>query len=100
MMLVGPKFNSVPEAIERVWGRVRSKMVAIIILMGSSTVLFAGLTVVIVNVLVRRESANVAEKQILTLVQASGTIATAVLDNVDACSQERVWPSLRKGCFQ
>jgi len=90
MMLVGPKFNSVPEAIERVWGRVRSKMVAIIILMGSSTVLFAGLTVVIVNVLVRRESANVAEKQIQTLVQASGSIASSVLDNVDACALGRV----------
>src|SRR5258708_38080805 len=90
MMLVGPKFNSVPEAIERVWGRVRWKMVAIIILMGGSTVLFAGLAVIIVNVVVRRESANVAERQIQTLVQASGSIASAVLDNVDACAQERV----------
>jgi serine phosphatase RsbU (regulator of sigma subunit) len=90
MMLVEPKFDSAPQAFERVWGRVRSKMVAIIILMGSSTVLFAGLTVVIVNVLVRRESANVAEKQIQTWVQASGSIASSVLDNVDACAQGRV----------
>jgi len=67
-------------------------MVAIIILMGSSTVLFAGLAVVIVKVVVRRESANVAEKQIQTLVQASGSIASAVLDNVDACAHGKVNP--------
>jgi serine phosphatase RsbU (regulator of sigma subunit) len=89
-VLVGPKIDAIRRAFERVWGRVRWKMVAIIILMGGSTVLFAGLAVVIVNVVVRRESANVAERQIQTLVQASGSIASAVLDNVDACAQERV----------
>jgi serine phosphatase RsbU (regulator of sigma subunit) len=92
MELVGPKIASIRRVFERVWGHVRWKMAAIIILLGGSTLLFAGLAVVIVNVVVRRESANVAEKQILTLVQASGSIATAVLDNVDACSQERVNP--------
>ena len=65
-------------------------MAAIIILLGGSTVLFAGLAVIIINVVVRRESANVAEKQIQTLVQASGSIASAVLDNADACAQEQV----------
>ena len=89
-MWVGPKVHLVRHVFERAWGHVRWKMVAIIILMGSSTVLFAGLAVVIVNVVVRRESANVAEKQIQTLVQASGSIATAVLDNVDGCSRESV----------
>ena len=92
-MLVGPRIDSIRRACERVWGRVRSKMVAIIILMGSSTVLFAGLAVVIINVVVRRESANVAEKQIQTLVQASGSIASAALDNVGGCSQQRLNPS-------
>ena len=90
MVLVGPRIASIRRVFERAWGHVRWKMVAIIILMGSSTVLFAGLAVVIVNVVVRRESANVAEKQIQNLVQASGSIASAVLDNVDGCSQERV----------
>jgi serine phosphatase RsbU (regulator of sigma subunit) len=89
-MLVGPKIDSIRYAFERVWGRVRWKMVAVIILMSSSTVLFAGLAVVIVNVVVRRESANVVEKQILTLVQATRSIASAALDNVDGCVPERV----------
>jgi serine phosphatase RsbU (regulator of sigma subunit) len=90
MMLVGPRIASFRRAFERASGHVRWKMAAIIILMGSSTVLFSGLAVVIVNVVVRRESANVAEKQIQTLVQASGSIAPAVLDNVDGCSHEKV----------
>ncbi len=90
MVLVAPRIASIRRVFQRAWGQVRWKMVAIIILMGSSTVLFAGLAVVIVNVVVRRESANVAEKQIQTLVQGSGSIASAVLDNVDGCSQERV----------
>ena len=85
-----PRVRSVRDVFERAWGHVRWKMVAIIILMASSTVLFAGLAVIVVNVVVRRESANVAEKQIRTLVQASGSIASAVLDNVEGCSQERV----------
>src|ERR1700693_4624823 len=90
MGLVGPRIASMRRVFEHAWGRVRWKMAAIIVLMGGSTLLFAGLAVVIVNLVVRRESANVAEKQILTLVQASGSIATGVLDNVDGCSQERV----------
>jgi serine phosphatase RsbU (regulator of sigma subunit) len=90
MGLVGPRVATIRRGFERAWGRVRWKMAAIIILLGGSTLLFAGLAVIIVNLVVRRESANVAEKQILTLVQASGSIATGVLDNVDACSHERV----------
>ena len=94
-MLVGPRFAAIRRAVERAWGRVRWKMVAIIVLMGGSTVLFAGLAVVIVNVVVRRESANVAEKQIQTLVQATGSIASAVLDNVDSCDQTLLTSLLR-----
>src|ERR1700730_2623462 len=77
-------------AFQRAWGRVRWRMAAIILLTGSSTLLFTGLGVVIVNVLVKRESANVAEKQIQTLVQASRSIAPAVLDNVDGCTGDRI----------
>lgn len=87
---VGPKVRSVCRAFHRAWGRVRWKMAAIIFLTGSSTLLFAGIGVAIVHVVVRRESANVAERQIQTLVQASRSIASAALDNVDGCTQERV----------
>src|SRR5579863_4050135 len=90
MGLIGPGIASMGRVFERAWGRVRWKMAAIIILLGGSTILIAGLAIVIVNIVVRRESANVAEKQILTLMQASGSIAAAVLDDVDTCSQERV----------
>lgn len=65
-------------------------MVAIVALTGSSTVLFGGLTVALIHVVVRRESANIAVKQIQTLVQASRSIASAALDNVDSCAGERV----------
>jgi serine phosphatase RsbU (regulator of sigma subunit) len=90
MELVGPRIPSIRHVFERAWGRVRWKMAAIIVLLGGSTLLVAGLAVVIVSLVVRRESATLAEKQILTLVQASGSIASAVLDNVDACSRETV----------
>src|SRR5436190_19816410 len=90
MELVGPRIAAIRRVFERAWGHVRWKMAAIIILLGGSTLLFAGLAVVIVNVVVRRESANVAVKQIQTLVQASGSIAPAVLNNVDSCSEQRV----------
>jgi serine phosphatase RsbU (regulator of sigma subunit) len=85
-----PKIKSVRRALQRAWGRVRWKMAAIIILTGSSALLFAGIFVAIVHVVVRREGANVAEKQIQTLAQASRSIASAALDNVDGCRQERV----------
>src|SRR5580704_8613741 len=76
--------------IRRAWGRVRWKMVAIITLTLSSTVLVAGLAIATLNVVVRRESTNIVEKQIQTLVQASRSIAPAVLDRAGTC----VVPSL------
>jgi hypothetical protein len=76
--------------IQRAWGRVRWRMAAIILLTGSSTLLFAALGVVIVNVVLKRESANVAEKQIQMLVQASRSIAPAVLDNIDGCTEDGI----------
>ena len=90
MLRVGPKIKSVRREFHRNWSRIRWRMAAIIILMSSSTVLFAAVGVAIVHVVVRRESANIAEKQIRTLVQASRSIAPAALDNVDGCRQERV----------
>jgi hypothetical protein len=77
-------------ALRRAWARVRWKLVAIIILTLSSTVLVASLAIATLNVVVRRESTNIVEKQIQTLVQASRSIAPAVLDSAGAC----VVPSL------
>jgi len=62
-------------ALRRAWGRVRWKLVAIIILTLSSTLLVASLAIATLNVVVRRESTNIVEKQIQTLVQASRRIA-------------------------
>ena len=76
--------------IRRAWGRIRWKMVAIITLTLSSTVLVAGLAIATLNVVVRRESTNIIEKKIQTLVQASRSIAPAVLDRAGTC----VVPSL------
>lgn len=90
MVKAVPKIKSVRRAFHHTWGRVRWKMAAIIILIGSSTLLFAGIFVAVVHVVVRREGANVAEKQIQTLAQASRSIASAALDNVSGCGQERV----------
>jgi serine phosphatase RsbU (regulator of sigma subunit) len=70
----------------RAWGRVRWKMVAIVAFTGTSTILIACLAVAALNVMVRRESANVVEKQIQMLVEASRSVAPAILDHVDACT--------------
>jgi hypothetical protein len=51
----------------------------------TSTFLIAYLAVAALNVVVRRESANVVEKQIQTLVQASRPGASAILDNAASC---------------
>jgi serine phosphatase RsbU (regulator of sigma subunit) len=72
-------------AVRRAWGRVRWKLVAIITFTLASTVLVAGLAVATLNVVVRRESTNIVEKQIQTLVQASRSIAPAVLDRAGTC---------------
>lgn len=71
--------------LRRAWGRVRWKMAAIIIFTGTSSILVACLAVAALNVVVRRESSNVVEKQIQVLVQASRSIAPAILDHTDAC---------------
>lgn len=72
--------------LRRAWGRVRWKIAAIIVFTGTSTILVACLAVAALNVVVRRESANVVEKQIQVLVQASRSVAPAILDNVGSCT--------------
>ena len=71
--------------LRRTWGRVRWKMAAIIIFTGTSSILIACLAVAALNVVVRRESSNVVEKQIQVLVQASRSVAPAILDHTDVC---------------
>src|SRR6202030_400866 len=71
--------------LRRAWGRVRWKIVAIITFTGTSTILIFCLAVAALNVVVRRESANVVEKQIQILVQASRSVAPAILDHAGAC---------------
>src|SRR6202790_1806178 len=72
--------------LRRAWGRVRWKMVAIITFTGTSTILIACLSVAALNVVVRRESSNIVEKQIQLLVQASRSVAPAILDHAGACT--------------
>jgi serine phosphatase RsbU (regulator of sigma subunit) len=72
--------------LRRAWGRVRWKMAAIIVFTGTSTILIACLAVAALNVVVRREGANVVEKQIQILVQASRSIASAILENAGSCA--------------
>jgi serine phosphatase RsbU (regulator of sigma subunit) len=72
--------------LRRVWGEVRWKIAAIITFTGSSTIFIACLALAAMNVMVRRESANVVEKQIQVLVQASRSVAPAILNRVGACT--------------
>jgi serine phosphatase RsbU (regulator of sigma subunit) len=60
-------------------------MVAIIAFTGASTILVGCLGVAALNVVVRREGANVVEKQIQLLVQASRSVAPAILNHASAC---------------
>jgi serine phosphatase RsbU (regulator of sigma subunit) len=69
----------------RAWGQVRWKIIAITTFTGASAVLIALLAIAALNVVVRRESANVVEKQIQMLVQASRSVAPAILDHAGAC---------------
>src|SRR6266404_3632332 len=71
--------------LRRASGRVRWKMVAIITFTGTSTILIVCLAVAALNIVMRRESANVVEKQIQMLVQASRSVAPAVLDHAGSC---------------
>jgi hypothetical protein len=76
-------------AFRRAWRLVRWKMVAIITFTLSSTLLVACLAVATLNVVLRRESTNVIEKQI-TLVEASRSIAPAILDRAGTCVVQNV----------
>src|SRR5271154_329810 len=71
--------------LRRAWGRVRWKIAAIIAFTGTSAVLIACLALAVLNVVVRRESANVVEKQIQMFVQASRSVAPAILDHAGTC---------------
>jgi serine phosphatase RsbU (regulator of sigma subunit) len=71
--------------LRSVWGQVRWKIAAIITFTGTSAILIACLALAALNVVVRRESANVVEKQIQMFVQASRSVAPAILDHAGAC---------------
>src|SRR5271169_6036133 len=72
-------------SLRHAWGRVRWKMVAIIVSTGSATLLTAYLAIAALNVVVRGESANIVEKQIQVLVQASSSVTPAILDHAGVC---------------
>jgi hypothetical protein len=74
------------QALEHVWGRVGWKMQALITFTGSSTILSVCLGIAALNVVMKRESANVVERQIQTLVQTSRSVAQAVLDYAGGCT--------------
>jgi HAMP domain-containing protein len=57
--------------MRKVWGQVRSKMFAIIAFTGTSTLLMGCLGVAVLNVVVRREGANIVKKQIEILAEES-----------------------------
>jgi serine phosphatase RsbU (regulator of sigma subunit) len=82
--------DSIPTRIRhilrRAWGRVRWRIAAIVVFTGTSTILILCLAIAALNVVVRRESANVVEKQIQVLVQASRSVAPAILDYAGACT--------------
>jgi len=80
-------WHGMRHVLHRAWGRVRWKMVAIITITGTAPVLIACLAVAALNVVVRRESANVVEKQIQVLVQVSRSVAPAILDHTDVCQE-------------
>ena len=71
--------------LRRAWDQVRWKIIAIIAIHGSFRSPDCLLAVAALNVVVRRESANVVEKQIQMLVQASRSVAPAILDHAAAC---------------
>jgi len=76
----------ISEALQRAWGRVRWKIAAIIVFTGTSTLLVVCLAVAALNVVVRRGSSTVVEKQIQVLVQASRSVAPAILDSAGECT--------------
>src|SRR5450631_2506411 len=74
------------DTLRRAWGRVRWRIAAIVAFTGTSTILILCLAIAALNVVVRRESANVVEKQIQVLLQASRSVAPAILDHGGACT--------------
>jgi hypothetical protein len=85
--------------LRRTWGRVRWKIAVIIVLTGTSTILITCLAIAAFNVMVRRESANVVEKQIQVLLQTSRSVSRAILDHAGPCTvspadSERLTPLL------
>jgi serine phosphatase RsbU (regulator of sigma subunit) len=72
--------------LRRAWGRVRWKIATIIVLTGTSTIVIASLAIAAFNVIVRRESANIVEKQIQVLAQTSRSVSRAILDNAGLCT--------------
>ncbi len=84
----GPLVGREPaERYRRAWRLVRWKMAAIITFTFGSTLLVAcPQSVATLNVVLRRESTNVIEKQISTLVDASRGIAPAILDRAGTCA--------------
>jgi serine phosphatase RsbU (regulator of sigma subunit) len=84
-MMVRNAASRLGHVVRRAWGRVRWKIAAIITFMGAATILVACLAVAALNVVVRRESANVVEKQIQVLVQASRSVGPAILDHAGVC---------------
>src|ERR1039457_5200944 len=71
--------------LRRTWGRVRWKIAAIIAFTGTSAILIVCLALAALNVVVRRESANVVEKQIKLFVRSGRSVAPAILDHAGAC---------------
>src|SRR5580700_1486524 len=77
-------------AFRRAWRLVRWKMAAIVTFTLSSTLLVACLAVATLNVVLRRESSNVIEKQISTLVETSRGVAPAILERAGICVVQNV----------
>jgi hypothetical protein len=93
---VCPSLRRARRVTRRSWGRVRWKLVAIIILTLSSTILVATLAIATLNVVVRRESTNIVKKQIQTLARASESIAPAILDRASPCVEQNLSSSALK----
>src|SRR5437868_15518432 len=72
------RLRQIHRVVRHGWAQVRWKMVAIVAFTMSSTILIACLAVAALNVMVRRESTNVVEKQIQMLVDTSRSIAPAI----------------------
>jgi hypothetical protein len=81
-------WHLIRDVLSCVWGRVRWKMLLIIAFTGTSTILVACLGVAALNVVVRREGANVVEKQIQVLVQASRSVPPAILGQALPCTAQ------------